>query len=376
MEKMIINLRDVNIRNSQQFKEYVAYKEDLKFETNNRHFLRVYMPPEIKQQHLEISENISNISVQQLQKKSDDLIAHQKNVDSTNELVDHMSSKNVGNFNHFNSLWTPIIWQARENNESTKVKIGNNVIKSVDLGFIIASSLQQLDAEQDPLSEYYDWCSKQQKIEVDINTGGTTENEIAERNAFLGFLDNRETEIKRIVQLYAGSAFNTNSIYHEVAQEKLKFLVFKLNELRRLRERMAATKSHADKEKETNNTENQNSLNITSNAFAVTGAVAIGEQLLNQNANYLPEIGIGESFLEMRPNTNSPKEAKEKIRSAKERYEQTISMLAAMRNGMSKDEWLRSQNENRNSSIESQIRSRINMIRGWETSRYNEYSNA
>ena len=50
--------------------------------------------------------------------------------------------------------------------------------------------------------------------------------------------------------LYSGVAFNPNSAQQRAAQEKLKFLTFKLSELRRLRERTQNLKSHADQKKE------------------------------------------------------------------------------------------------------------------------------
>ena len=156
MNKMIVNLRDIDITQRPEFEKYVAYKKELNFETQNRPFLQAYIPPEVKKQHQEIQSIINEFPTQALEKKAEKFIVAQNNQNSINELVDHMATKNSGNFNHFSSMWTPIIWQARENNDTRKVKVGDKTISGADLGFIIASSLQQIDAAQDPLSEYYD----------------------------------------------------------------------------------------------------------------------------------------------------------------------------------------------------------------------------
>lgn len=378
MNKMIVNLRDVDIKQTRLFKEYAAYKKDLKFETENRSFLQVYLPPEIKKHHQEINDAINKTPAENIRKKADELIIAQNNKESANELVDFMASKNAGNFSQFSSMWSPIAWQAREKKDERKVTIGGKVISGADLGFIIATSLQQIDASQDPLSEYYDWCERQQKIETDINTNGTTEEEVIARNAFIGFLDDRETEIKRIIHLYAGSAFNSNSRLQEVAQEKLKFLVFKLSELRRLRERTASTKAYADtKENTEEKASNTHHLSpYDAAALASIGALSMAEKHLRAKMEYLPDCDIGENFLRMRPESTNREEVNEKIRLAQEHHEQTIAMLTAMRHGMSKDEWLKSQENNDTHRLSNQIRASIHIPRGWEASRFNEYCNA
>ena len=70
MSKMIVNLRDIDITRKPYFKEYVAYKKDLKFETENRSFLQVYMPPEAKKHHQEISDAIAQTPTEKIRKKS------------------------------------------------------------------------------------------------------------------------------------------------------------------------------------------------------------------------------------------------------------------------------------------------------------------
>ena len=122
----------------------------------------------------------------------------------------------------------------------------NQPVSISDISFALAESLQYLYSGESPLSEYYDWVQDQRKIEVDINTNGTTEEEIFNRNNFISFLDDRETELKLIISLYGTAERNGTGAYKELAQQRLNFLNFKLNELRRLRERTAQTKSISD----------------------------------------------------------------------------------------------------------------------------------
>lgn len=122
----------------------------------------------------------------------------------------------------------------------------NQPVSVSNISFALAETLQYLYSGESPLSEYYDWVQDQRKIEVDINTNGTTEEEILNRNNFIDFLDDRETELKLIISLYNSAERNGTGPYKELAQQRLTFLNFKLNELRRLRERTAQTKSISD----------------------------------------------------------------------------------------------------------------------------------
>ncbi|MBQ9731915.1 MAG: hypothetical protein IJV97_02370 [Alphaproteobacteria bacterium] len=127
----------------------------------------------------------------------------------------------------------------------------NQQVSTSDMSFALAESLQYLYSGESPLSEYYDWVQDQRKIEVDINTNGTTEEEIFNRNNFISFLDDRETELKLVISLYSTAERSSSGPFKEITQQRLNFLNFKLNELRRLRERTQQTKNHSD-EKEQN----------------------------------------------------------------------------------------------------------------------------
>ena len=154
-----------------------------------------------------------------------------------------------------------------------------------DLSYVLAESLQHLYSSEDPKAEYYDWVEAQRKIEIDINTNGTTEDEIKARNSFIGFLDDRETELKLIISLYATAERNGTGYYKEMARNKLSFLYFKLSELRRLRDRTHATKSKSDEQERAEK-------EMAQTATRVVGGIAlasVGEQ-------YIRNQEIGNEF--------------------------------------------------------------------------------
>ena len=125
---------------------------------------------------------------------------------------------------------------------------GNSEVPVYDLSYVLAETLQHLYSGEDPKAEYYDWVQIQRKIEVDINTNGTTDGEIAARNLFIGYLGDRETELKLVIDLYAAAERGGSGYYKEMAQNKLSFLQFKLSELRRLRDRTEQTKNKSDEQ--------------------------------------------------------------------------------------------------------------------------------
>ncbi len=154
-----------------------------------------------------------------------------------------------------------------------------------DLSYVLAESLQHLYSSEDPKAEYYDWVEAQRKIESDINTNGTTEDEIKARNSFIGFLDDRETELKLIISLYATAERNGTGYYKEMAQNKLSFLHFKLSELRRLRDRTQATKSKSDEQERAEK-------ELAQTATRVVGGIA----LASAGEQYIRNQEIGNEF--------------------------------------------------------------------------------
>lgn len=382
MENMIINLQDVDITQTTGFDEYNDYKEQLNFELENRPLPRTYLPAETKARNEALSKALANMQATSLKNKADDLIKLQ-NLSHHDDLINLISDKKVADYNQFNNFWSPMLWQSRSNPSTAKVKIGEQTIDAFDLDFLIAESLQQLYSSEDPRAEYHDWIERQQQIEVAINTDGTTEDEIAQRNTFISFLDDRETEIKRIIFLYSGAAFNPNCRQQTEAQEKLKFLTFKLSELRRLRERTQATKSQADSKEYFDEQERRDRQAAINTTMAISGValasemLSIGEQrLLKERRSTNFEHGIGESFVTLRPETITREQALAKINTAELNRKQMVEMFTAMRNGISKEEWLRQQAAKSSPTQSSSIRSQVRQLRGFNVRDFMEYSNS
>lgn len=372
---MIINLNDVDITGTPEFEEYANFKDNLNFEMEHRPFAYTYLPPAVKMRDETLTQSLNRQPKDKLQEKADALIKVQNLDNKHNDLIEHMLSKRTNDYNRFSSLWSPILWQAREESSKTQVSVNGQPIETFDLDYLIAESLQHLYASEDPRAEYHDWIETQKKIEVDLNTDGATEDEVAARNAFIGFLDDRETEIKRVMFLYAGAAFNSNSRQQAAAQEKLKFLVFKLSELRRLRERTQNTKSHADSKEYFERQEHrrqQEAIAVTT-GLAAAEMLSLGEQRLKQKANTQAlERGIGESFVRLKPETRTREEAEEKINTTLQNALNTRAMFEAMRNGISKEEWLKIQKTKSTDAVRDKIRS----LRGFTVRDYQEYANS
>lgn len=373
-ETMIVNLQDIDITGSEAFDEYAAFKSNLGAEMEEYPFPRTYLPAEIKERNEALSRSLNNLSPAARKEKADALINAQK-LNSHSDFLDHMAAKANNGYGQFSSKWSPILWQAGENASNAKVSVNGNLIEAVDLDYLIAEGLQQLYASEDPRAEYHDWVEQQHKIEVDLNTNGATEEEIATRNAFISFLDDRETEMKRVMFLYAGAAFNFNSRQQKAAQEKLKFLTFKLSELRRLREKTHSTKSRADSREYFEKLEHrkQHEALAATAGLAAIAALSLGEERIRQKNNVQAlEQGIGETFINLHPDTQTRQEAEQKIEDSKQNALYIKAMFEAMRNGMSKEEWLQKHASQHSSSVRSKVRN----LRGFNVKDYNDYANS
>lgn len=368
--KMIIHLNDVDLTNTALFDEYVSFKEDLSFEQDHLPVIHAYLPPAIKNRNEALTKSLNNLLPTTRKERADTLIHAQKLDSRYNDLVEHMITKHNGGYNQFSTMWSPILWQAREDTSKSLISVNGQPVEAFDLDYMIAESLQYLYASEDPRAEYHDWIEQQKKIEVDLNTGGATEEEIATRNAFIGFLDDRETEIKRVIFLYAGAAFNSNSRQQAAAQEKLKFLTFKLSELRRLRERTQSTKSHADSKEyfEKQEQRRQQTAEAVTASLVTAEMISLGNQRLAQKTNLSTlEHGIGESFIKLNPETQTKHDAEEKINTVRQNAKNTRAMLEALRNGMSKKDWDDSQKS-------QNIKKTLRNLRGFTVHDYNEYT--
>lgn len=228
-------------------------------------------------------------------------------------------------------------------------KYDNVEVPVFDINYVLAESLQHLYSSEDPRAEYYDWVEAQRAIEVAINTNGTTEDEIKARNGFISFLDDRETELKLIIMLYAAAERGGTGYYKEMAQNKLIFLNFKLSELRRLRDRTQATKNKSD-EQERAEKELERSARQAVGTMAVASAAAGLEQarqsyLQNQRDALLFDNAIDGIITHYRPVTHSPAEVmakKERLHMTRQNIHEVIS---AMRMGISKEELLRQESQ-------------------------------
>lgn len=241
-----------------------------------------------------------------------------------------------------------------------------------DLSYVLAETLQHLYSGEDPKAEYYDWIKAQRHIEVAINNNGATEEEINARNFFIGFLDERETELKLIISLYEAAERGSNGYYKELAQNKLSFVHFKLSELRRLRDRTQATKNKSDEQ------ERQEKEMATVAAKSI-GGIAIASQTVNelkQNEQYINNKYLNNKFendidgiiTHYRPVTRSRDEIMEKKERTVRNMMKMRQIIEGLRNGQSLDEQER--------KIQKQsIRDRITRICGFDYRRYNSLEN-
>ncbi len=353
---------------------YVELKNRLNTEGENFNYVMNHMPPTYASTDAYIKNYVSDLTLDELKSRADGLIRAQ-NLKENDGIIDYMASKNKGDFRHYRSQWSPIMWQAHEKENKQTVKIGDKIVNAYDLDFSIAETLELQDAHTDPVSEYHDWVKIQSHIETDIKTDGATCDEIESRNFFISFMDVRETEIKRIASLYAAAAFNPNSPMQKYAQEKLNFTLFKLSELRRLRDRMKATKSSPDKcihkqklmEKLKKSAAKKAFMPAYEPVIEENSDLSLGEQRIVQLcAAHAISHGISEKFMQYRPVSRTQDEALQKINAASHNQDTMREMLSAMRNGMSREEWLKSQGQ---PVQENKV---IRSLRGFDINRYNQ----
>ena len=351
---------------------YVEMKKRLDVENDNFNYVMDHMPPVYSHTDAYIKDYIKDLTKEDLHSRAIALIKTQ-NLDKHNELIDHMGGKSYGNFSHFRNQWSPLIWQTHEDQSNQKIKIGDKIVNSSDLDFSIAQSLEVIDAGENPTTEYFKWVTAQEKIESDINTDGTTPSEIDLRKMFIGLMDKRETEIKRVAALYSAAAFNPNSPYQKIAQERLQFTLFKLSELRRLRDRMNATKSHPDNFKDLpahvqseerirqNITKYKTNENLTELENQTPTETLFDNMFMPNSLN----DHLVDGFTRTRQNTSAQYEPQEIIARYKTNQETMLDMLKAMRNGSSKEEWKKTQ-----SSPQQTIQPRT--IRGFDLAAYKQ----
>lgn len=186
--------------------------------------------------------------------------------------------------------------------------------KNVDVGdisFSLAENMQQMYSGENPRSEYHDWVTNQAEIANAVKTDGETKEETAEKNNFVKFLDDRETELKLVISLFEIARANSKGYYKEAAENRLSFLYFKLSELRRLREKTQQTKGYSVEEKEKEKERlakelEQKSINLLNRIII--------DKYINEDYDARQfDSGVEGISLHYRPDANNVNEAQNKI---------------------------------------------------------------
>ncbi|MBP5616095.1 MAG: hypothetical protein J6X42_06105 [Alphaproteobacteria bacterium] len=92
----------------------------------------------------------------------------------------------------------------------------------------MAQSMERLNSGTDTVEEYFSWLSATLTILKHMNDGYVTEEDAIEREMFLKNTDQREGELMVCLGLYESCQSST-------AQEKVKFIRYKLQKLREMR---------------------------------------------------------------------------------------------------------------------------------------------
>ena len=388
---------NTNSVNNYSEEEAIRYYAEMKkrLDKDNRLYVEApeYTPHAYTPIDAYLKKYLANYTCEDLHKKADAMIKTQK-LDKNDEFIDYMSAKNLGDYHHFRSQWSPVAMQAREQTSEKTVKVGGKVVYTYDLNFSIAETLEMQDSSQDPVTEYYDWIKIQKRTEDDLYTDGATHSEIDARNRFISHMDIRETELKRVILLYSEAAFNSNSALQSIAQEKLKFLTFKLSELRRLRDRMAASKSHADRpdddKQPQNETPDRVGLIESVRRKMYTTIAEEPEQedatlsddvfnfLADRRNRYLMNLNIGMMYANnrMNPHSKTRSEADKKIETATNNQQKLHMVINGLRRGMSKEELLREAAREGHELDEVDIHRVYNRhLRGFEVAAYQQAIN-
>lgn len=110
------------------------------------------------------------------------------------------------------------------------------------LSFAVAESMQAIDSETTPENEYFRWIDDAQTIIHDMNQDDVAQSTIDKREEFLLNMDQRESEMRVYMALYA-------SCNSDLAKQRLAFLQVKLAKLMELRSAVkVSTKSKEEAE--------------------------------------------------------------------------------------------------------------------------------
>lgn len=112
--------------------------------------------------------------------------------------------------------------------------------KFSDLNTLLASSIENLNAQTNSSHEYFKWLQDCSEIIKNMNDGFVSQDDLKERNAFLEMSDQRESELMLCLGLYAAST-------HPKAKEHAALLRYKLERLRQMRSAIETlTREEAD----------------------------------------------------------------------------------------------------------------------------------
>lgn len=229
-----------------------------------------------------------------------------------------------------------------------KLKAGSQIVDTWDLGYMLAESLQRIYSSENPTTEYHDWVYAQQRIETEMKVDGTSAEELTARDAFVSFLDDRETEMKLVMSLYANTAIHGKGYYKEQAVHQLEFMRFKLSELRRLRTRMKnaeVVEQTAQKERQLQQEKRIREVQEALAAGVITAAVAHeltkGERYMMSKAGLAArdyEDDVANQLIAVRPETKNRAEAERRVEIMKRNRKSMRMMLTKMRFGQSLQE--------------------------------------
>lgn len=238
------------------------------------------------------------------------------------------------------------------------------------LDFMVANTMQQMDAGVDKVTEYHDWVQKEEQIAVDINTNGVEQHELDAKNDFLKMFDQREMDMRVCISLYSSVVNNPKCDPHlkEKANENLLFLRWKIKELRRLRADLIARTEGKTKTNEQIAVEKEREARVDLTAKALSMGMTYAALHRNmQDSKY--EHGIFDNIVDLRPPSTNVTEARNRVESFKERKKR-LYMLIRKQRGLPVEE-VEDENENENwQPVHSLELERLQQMRGFEIKPY------
>ena len=234
-------------------------------------------------------------------------------------------------------------------------------ISVADMSLAMAESLQSLYSEQNPLSEYYDWVHTHADIVTDMRVDGATENEIMARDTFVFYLEDREAELRVVESLYMSALNGSQGYYKEVAAQRLRFLHFKMSELRRLRDNAKNVNYVRADEKELEKQQKEEARMLVGAAALTVSAGLAQQQMYMQNERVAEELdsAVAGVMTHYRPVTRTLEDVgnkKTQLYSNNEKMNDALKILGLR--GIKSDDYTAQQERNREN-----IRAKIDQIR-------------